>query len=146
AVTLALRLAEQIVAGAIDVAPERVVEVAAVALRRIRERRHVTLVVNPAELEIMSGSVVALQAQLGGIEQLSVQSDRRVGRGGVLARTEDGEIDATIDAQLARAREVVAAALGGTASLDDPGDGAPGATELVDGDLAAALHLDGDGG
>ncbi|MHB1569428.1 MAG: FliH/SctL family protein [Solirubrobacteraceae bacterium] len=113
AVTLALRLAEQIVAGAIDIQPERIVEIAAVALRRIRDRRHVTLVVNPADLELLSESVDALRSQLGGIEQLSVQSDRRVGRGGVLARTEDGEIDASIDTQLSRAREVVAEQLAG---------------------------------
>lgn len=122
AVTLALRLAEQIVAGAIDVEPARVVEVAAVAIRRIRDRRHVTLVVNPADLELLSESVARLRSQLGGIEQLAVQSDRRVGRGGVLARTEDGEIDASIEAQLSRAREVVAAELAGADANEPDGD------------------------
>jgi flagellar assembly protein FliH len=111
AVTLALRLAEQIVAGTIEVSPERVVDVAGVALRRIRDRRRVTLVVNPADLELMSASVAQLQSQLGGIEHLNVQSDRRVGRGGVLARTDEGEIDASIETQLSRAREIVAAEL-----------------------------------
>ena len=111
AVHLALRLAEQVVAGAIDVAPERVLDVAGVALRRIRDRQHVTLVVNPADLELMSGSVTQLQSELGGIEHLNVQSDRRVGRGGVLARTDEGEVDATLETQLARAREIVAAEL-----------------------------------
>jgi flagellar assembly protein FliH len=118
AVALALRLAEQIVAGAIDVAPERIVEIAAVALRRIRDRQHVTLVVNPADLELLSDSVTRLQSELGGIEHLNVQSDRRVGRGGVLARTDEGEVDASIATQLARVREVVAAELG-------PRDGSP---------------------
>ncbi len=112
AVALALRLAEQIVAGAIDVAPERVVDVAGVALRRIRDRAHVTLVVNPDDLELMSDSVTQLQSELGGIANLNVQSDRRVGRGGVLARTDEGEIDASIETQLARAREIVAVELG----------------------------------
>jgi flagellar assembly protein FliH len=112
AVALALRLAEQIVAGAIAVEPERIVDIAAVALRRIRDRQHVTLVVNPADLDLMSESVTRLQSELGGIEHLNVQSDRRVGRGGVLARTDEGEIDASIETQLARAREVVTAELG----------------------------------
>ncbi|HEY2318458.1 MAG TPA: FliH/SctL family protein [Solirubrobacteraceae bacterium] len=118
AVALALRLAEQVVASAIEVDPERIVDVAAVALRRIRDRQHVTLVVNPADLELMSGSVTQLQSELGGIEHLNVQSDRRVGRGGVLARTDEGEVDASIETQLARAREIVAAELG-------PRDGVP---------------------
>ncbi len=112
AVSLALRVAEQIVAGAIDVAPERIVDVAGVALRRIRDRAHVTLVVNPDDLELMSDSVTQLQSELGGIVSLNVQSDRRVGRGGVLARTDEGEIDASIETQLARAREIVALELG----------------------------------
>jgi flagellar assembly protein FliH len=60
----------------------------------------------------MSQSLTQLQSQLGGIEHLNVQSDRRVGRGGVLARTDEGEIDASIETQLARAREVVIAELG----------------------------------
>jgi flagellar assembly protein FliH len=112
AVILALRLAEQIVAGAIEVAPERIVDVAGVALRRIRDRAHVTLVVNPDDLELMSDSVTQLQSELGGIASLNVQSDRRVGRGGVLARTDEGEIDASIETQLAQAREIVALELG----------------------------------
>ncbi len=112
AVSLALRLAEQIVSGALEVEPERITDIAAVALRRIRDRQHVTLVVNPADLDLMSQSLTQLQSQLGGIEHLNVQSDRRVGRGGVLARTDEGEIDASIETQLARAREVVIAELG----------------------------------
>jgi flagellar assembly protein FliH len=118
AIALALRLAEQIVAGVIDVQPERIVEIAAVALRRIRDRQHVTLVVNPADLELVSDSVTRLQSELGGIAHLNVQSDRRVGRGGVLARTDEGEIDASVETQLARAREIVAVELG-------PRDGSP---------------------
>jgi flagellar assembly protein FliH len=117
AVNLAVQLAEQIVAGALAVAPERVIDVAAMALRRIRDRQYVTLVVNPADLDAMSGSLAGLQTQLGGIEHLNVQADRRVGRGGVLARTVEGEIDASIETQLSRAREVVEAELGGR----DPG-------------------------
>jgi flagellar assembly protein FliH len=111
AIAIALRLAEQIVAGAIDVQPERLLDVASMALRRITDRRNVTLVINPADLDLLSASVEGLQAKLGGIEHCNVQSDRRVGRGGVLARTEAGEIDATIETQLTRAREIVAAEL-----------------------------------
>jgi flagellar assembly protein FliH len=113
AVLLGLRLAEQIVAGAIEVAPERLIEITAMALRRIVDRRDVTLVVNPADLELLKGAVTNVQSELGGIEHLNVQADRRVARGGVLARTDAGEIDATIETQLARARELVMADLTG---------------------------------
>ena len=111
AVELAIRIAEQILAGAIAVQPERVVDVARNALRHLIDRRHVTLVVNPADLELVSDSVENLISQLGGIEHLSVQADRRVGRGGAIARTEAGDIDAGLQTQLSRAREIAMAAL-----------------------------------
>ena len=111
AVEMALRLAEQIVAGALAVEPERVVDVARNALRHLADRRHVTLVVNPADLELVGEAVAQLRSELGGIEHLGVQADRRIGRGGAVARTAAGDIDAAIETQFARAREVVAAAL-----------------------------------
>ncbi len=113
AAELAFRLSEQVLAGVLDVEPERVLDVARNALRRVSARRRVILVVNPADLEVLSDSVKTLQAELGGIEHCDVQSDRRVGRGGVILRTEAGEIDARVESGLDRAREIVAVALRG---------------------------------
>jgi len=118
AVEMAMRLAEQILAGVIAVEPERVLDVGRNALRHLTDRRRVTLVVNPDDLELVSECVEQLQSELGGIEHLGVQSDRRIGRGGAIARTDSGEIDSGIDAQLARAREIVAAALAREPSAD----------------------------
>lgn len=111
AIALAFDLAAQILAGAIDVEPQRVLDVARHALRHLADRRRVTLIVNPEDLATLSEAVPELQAELGGIDHLGVQSDRRVARGGAVARTEAGEIDAGVTAQLARARELVADAL-----------------------------------
>lgn len=111
AIELAVRLAEQILAGVLSTQPERVIDVARNALRHLIDRRRVTLVVNPADLELVGECVEQLQSELGGIEHLGVQADRRVVRGGAIARTDAGDIDAGIDTQLARAREIVAAAL-----------------------------------
>ena len=111
AVEMAMRLAEQIIAGVLSVEPERVLDVGRNALRHLSDRRRVTLVVHPDDLELVSDCVDQLQSELGGIEHLGVQSDRRIGRGGAIARTDSGEIDSGIDAQLGRAREIVAAAL-----------------------------------
>jgi flagellar biosynthesis/type III secretory pathway protein FliH len=119
AVALALRVAEHVVAGAIDAEPERIVDIAGLALRRITDRRHVTLVVNPADLELLSESMAGLLSELGGIEQCNVQSDRRVARGGAVARTDAGEVDASIETQLTRVREIVAAELSGQDDDDE---------------------------
>jgi flagellar assembly protein FliH len=118
AVEMALRLAEQILAGVLSLQPERVIDVARNALRHLTERRRVTLVVNPDDLELVSECVEQLQSELGGIEHLGVQADRRVARGGAVARTDTGDIDAGIDAQLSRARELVADALAAEAHDD----------------------------
>ena len=119
AAQLALALTEQILAGVVSVEPSRVLDVTRNALRHLAERRRVTVVVNPADLELVSEAAERLRTELGGIEHLAVQSDRRIGQGGAVARTEAGEIDATIELQLARAREIVVATLGGDAADGD---------------------------
>jgi flagellar assembly protein FliH len=52
-----------------------------------------------------------LVAELGGIEHCDVQAERRVGRGGAIVRTTEGEVDASVATKLARAREVLEEAL-----------------------------------
>lgn len=125
ALELAFALTERILAGVLSAQPERVLDVARNALRRLTDRHRVTLIVNPADLELVSDSVQALRAELGGIEHCDVQSDRRIGRGGAVVRTDAGEIDATIEACLDRAREIVATALGSedVTALGDEDDG-----------------------
>ncbi len=112
AVELALALAAKILAGALDVQPERVLDTVAGALRRIANRHRITVLVDPADLEMVNAAVAELTAQAGGIELCEVQADRRVGRGGAIVRTLESEVDVTVQTQLQRAREVIAAELG----------------------------------
>jgi flagellar biosynthesis/type III secretory pathway protein FliH len=112
AVELALALAEKILAGALAVGPERVVESVRGALRGVVERERITVLVNPEDLEIVAGAMDSVRGTLGGIEHCEVQSERRVARGGCIVRTQDGDVDAGIDTKLERAREVIEAALG----------------------------------
>jgi flagellar assembly protein FliH len=51
--------------------------------------------------------VEPIASTLGGIDNIDVQEDRRVARGGALVRSAAGEVDATIETKLARAREVL---------------------------------------
>jgi flagellar assembly protein FliH len=113
AVELALRIAEHALGGALDVAPERVLDVVRGALRRLVERERVVVLVNPDDLDLVRDGVAALTGELGGIEHCEVQAERRVPRGGAVVRTEEGEVDATLPTKLARAREVVEHELAG---------------------------------
>ena len=72
-----------------------------------------TVLVHPDDLELVARvDRRASRPTLGGIEHCEVQAERRVGRGGAIVRTPEGEIDARLETKLARAREVVEAALG----------------------------------
>jgi flagellar assembly protein FliH len=122
---ISLRVAEQLVGGTFAVEPERIVEVTRGALRRLADRHRVTVLVNPEDLELVASAVQTLQMELGGIEHLDVQADRRIARGGAIAQTAYGEIDATIGAQMEAARELVEAALSGDMAADIPDDDEP---------------------
>lgn len=112
AVMLAMEIAEKVVAGAIAVEPERVLDVVRGALRAIVERERIVILVNPDDLAIMREGLDELAGSLGGIEHVEVQEERRVKRGGAVVRTGVGEIDANITTKLARAREAVEEQLG----------------------------------
>ncbi len=131
AIELAVALAEKILAGALDAKPELVAEVAQGALRRIGDRRRVTLLVNPADVEAVAGALGLQFPAPGGVTVGSggvsskgdsrarareeglcdVQADSRVPPGGAIAQTEEGEIDAGVHTQLERARELMLAQL-----------------------------------
>ncbi len=107
AIELALMLAGKILAGAFQARPELVVEIVQAALRRLSDRRRITVLVNPADLELVKTAVGELTAPGSGVESCDLQSDERVALGSAIVRTGEGEVDASVHAQLERAREVV---------------------------------------
>ena len=107
AVDLALRLAEKIVAGAVAAQPQRIVDVVRGALRLLTDREGLVVLVNPADIDAVRDAMGDLAAQMGGFTTFDLQSDRRVHRGGAIVRTSVGEIDATLETKLERAREVL---------------------------------------
>ena len=107
AVGLALQIADKALTAAITAHPERVVDVVRGALRCLVDRERVTIFVNPRDLEIVREAAAALVRQLGGIDHIDVQEERRVQPGGALVRSTAGEIDARIQTKLERARELL---------------------------------------
>jgi flagellar assembly protein FliH len=115
AVELALELAGKVVAGTIEAQPERVLDVVRGALRCLVERERVQVLVHPEDLAIVRESMDRLRGELGGIEHVEVQEERRLGRGGAIVRTPDAEIDADLRTKLDRARDAIVAELRETA-------------------------------
>lgn len=109
AAALALQLADKVIGTALEIQPELVLEIVRGALRRLAEQQDTAVLVSPEDLDLVRETLDSLSAETG--MPLTVRAERRVPRGGCILRTQAGEIDARIDEQLARAREVVEAAL-----------------------------------
>jgi flagellar assembly protein FliH len=107
AVQFALAIAEKVVAGALEVAPERVLDVVRGALRGLLDGDRIVVCVHPEDAAIVRAAGL-------GSEQahLEVHGERRVARGGALVRTSVGEVDARIERKLDAVRALVAAELG----------------------------------
>jgi flagellar assembly protein FliH len=107
AAQFALAIAEKVVAGALDVEPERVVDVVRGALRGLLDGDRIIICVHPDDVELVRA------AGLGTPDtHIEVHAERRVTRGGALVRTAVGEVDARIEHKLDAVRAVVAAELG----------------------------------
>jgi flagellar biosynthesis/type III secretory pathway protein FliH len=106
AVELGVAIARKVLGAALAADPALVKQVVLGALRSTTERERLVVEVNPEDVELVRASVADAAGQLG-VGRLEVVAERRVARGGCLVRMEDGEIDATIAEQLARAEEVL---------------------------------------
>ena len=115
AVELAIHVAERVVAGALAVEPDRILDVLRGALRSIVDRERIVIQVNPADLDPVRAGLAELTGSLGGIEHVEVQEERRVERGGAVVRTAVGVVDARLETKLERARAAVEQALQGEA-------------------------------
>jgi flagellar assembly protein FliH len=112
AVELALRIAEQAIGAQLAAKPDTVVDVVRGALRRLVDRERVTILVNPEDMDTVRAATTQLMSSLGGIESCDVQAERRVSRGGAVVRTAEGEVDASLETKLSRARDVIVTELG----------------------------------
>jgi flagellar assembly protein FliH len=120
AVDLAFQIAEKVIGTTIASDREAVLGVVSGALLRTTDRDHLVLEVNPGDFELVRDSASELAARLGGISRMEVVSERRVEPGGCVVRTEAGEIDARVSAQLERVRQLLAEAGGATPAAAEP--------------------------
>jgi flagellar assembly protein FliH len=111
AIQLGLQLAEKILGGTRQLPSERILESVQGGLRRVTDRRKITVLVNPSEFEAVNSAIRELTEPGTGIEQCDIQPDERIERGGAIVRTAEGEVDASVETQLEQAREVVEASL-----------------------------------
>lgn len=75
----------------------------------VRHHHDITLLVNPAEFELVRTATEEFIQRIEHCEHVSVVSDESVPRGSCLMRTREGMIDATIETQLQRIAESIGA-------------------------------------
>jgi type III secretion protein L len=98
---LALAVARRLLGRELAQHPSTVADLAARAIAAARDRREVTLRVNPADADAIRGAAGRLEALLARAPGLRIREDAGVERGGAVVETEAGRVDARIESQLA---------------------------------------------
>lgn len=106
---LGLEVAARLVRAELAARPERVVDVVRGAIRKATDREVLIARVNPDDLGMMRMAADELMLQMGGIRRLDVIEDPRVHSGGCVLETPSGDVDATMESQLRRILEALAA-------------------------------------
>lgn len=118
-VTLAVVIAEKVLAQQLAVKPDTVVDITRTHMKRIRERETLRVRVHPDDLALLAEARPQLLGEIDGVRELQLFEDRRVGRGGVILEGPGGTFDARFTAQL----DVIRRALADTREeTDEPAD------------------------
>jgi flagellar assembly protein FliH len=92
---LALRLARLMVSHAARTNPEIVLATLAAALRRAQELDVINVRLNPEDIDTVAGYLKTTPALAGQIENLPLDQDPAIERGGCIIETSAGVVDAT---------------------------------------------------
>jgi len=107
AVELALTLAERIVNIVIEIDREAVVRIVETALRATGACEKVVLDVNPADWPIVNEALESMSARISDWRSLELRRSPTVAPGGCVVHTEQGEIDASPEQQVAVAANIL---------------------------------------
>jgi flagellar assembly protein FliH len=110
-VDLALAIARKVICREIEVDKEVVVGVAREALAKIEDPGKITIKLNPSDLKFINETKYQLSEMIGNIDNVKLESEGSIQRGGCLVETDLGEIDARIEHQLQAVEESFRTAL-----------------------------------
>ena len=98
---LAVEIARKLVHHDISEHDDFVLRTVSAGLAELKSKSNVSLMVNPADYDLVVEQKETLQRQLEGSTPLDIFCHASVDRGGCLIETENGFLDAKIDSQLA---------------------------------------------
>lgn len=105
--TFAFALAQKIILRAIEHDPSIVRDQLESALKMLTKPTAVSVRVHPEDKACIEDAMPNLLEQFAGCEHLGVREDDSISRGGCIVNTNGGQIDATIETQLARIAEAL---------------------------------------
>lgn len=103
---LAFRIAKRIVGRELERDPSVVRDIVDRALERVRGKRHVVVRANPQDVEELERDTDAFSEKLDGAA-VYIEDDEDVERGGCVLETDANRVDARLEIQLERLREVL---------------------------------------
>jgi len=104
---LGLEIARRIMRREVTECPEVLLSIAQAALEKVKAEESVTLRVNPRDVVVVSEGKSSLLEGSPGIKSLRILEDDTVEPGGCIVEGTRGRVDATLEGQLAMAREAL---------------------------------------
>lgn len=98
-VDLARDIAERLLSAHLAIEPETVLNMAKESLHMVADRLNVVLYIDPTELELVKSKKEELQSLLPARAELQVIADSLIQPGGCRVETEQGRVDATMEAR-----------------------------------------------
>ncbi|WP_305045825.1 FliH/SctL family protein [Geoalkalibacter sp.] len=112
-VRLVMAVAEQVIDAEIAVRPEFIQETLAKAMQHVLKADEYQIRVHPADLALVTERKPLFLAAQGANKNIRVEADASISRGGCVVDTSLGQVDATIESQLAEIRQRLLDHLGG---------------------------------
>ena len=106
-ISMVFDLAKHVIKQEIEVSREVAVSVVRNALRRVADAGTLRIRVNAEDLQTIRGKREELLTLVDNIRHVEIIEDRRVGTGGCIVETDNGNIDARIETQLAEAASLL---------------------------------------
>lgn len=99
--SLSVEIARKIIGHEIDQNDEFVMDTVRSGLRQLRDRQDLKIRVSPDDYELLRSHKDDLTGSCDGIRSIEIIDDRRVGKGGCLIESSNGNLDARIETQTA---------------------------------------------
>jgi len=111
---LVMAIAEQVVQREVSIHSDMINQVITEALKASVRADHYRIKVNPADLAAVNEHKPLFLASISGLKNLIVEADALVTAGGCKIESDLGEVDATVETQLAAIRQALQEAMTGT--------------------------------